>query len=66
MCTPQESDIIIHTWIAEVDMLVGLFRAPGGVEQVFRTGAYQGSLFSPSMNHMSSPSPYHMGVGHCT
>ena len=45
MCTPQESDIIIHTWIAEVDMLVGLFRAPGGVEQVFRTGAYQGSLF---------------------
>ena len=24
MCTPQESDIIIHTWIAEVDMLVGL------------------------------------------
>lgn len=45
MCTPQESDIIIHTWIAEVDMLVGLFRAPGGVEQIFRTGSYQGRLF---------------------
>ena len=26
MCTPQESDIIIHTWIAEVDVLVGFFR----------------------------------------
>ena len=66
MCTPQESDIIIHTWIAEVDMLVGLFRAPGGVEQSSVPVPIKEDCFSPSMNHMSSPSPYHMGVGHCT
>ena len=41
MGTSQPADIIIHTRIPEIRMRECLFRAPGSIEEIFRTRSYQ-------------------------
>lgn len=33
VCTAKEAHVVVHTRIAEIDVLVGLLRTPGGIKK---------------------------------